>query len=197
MTKRDDSEFVDYFELLGVAESADTETLARAFRSKAKETHPDASKREEYDEFALLQDAYDILKDEKKRRRHIDERKVEYGRRALIGLKPIVRDVFDDIVEYAKDLGGYRRKNKFELRLKRLPKPRDKRIALDIPVSGICRKCKGIGWTLLSECRECDGKGTREAIETVEIDVAADAVEGSELKVEIDSHKIILRVVYG
>lgn len=196
MTKRDDIEFVDYFDLLGVSESADRETLARAFRRKAKETHPDASKREEYEEFALLQDAYEVLADEKQRRRHINERKVEYGRRALIGLKPIVRDVFDDIVEYAKDLGGYRRKNEYELRLKRLSKSRDKRIVLAIPVSRICRKCKGIGSTLLSRCSECGGNGTMTTTETVEIDVGAETAEGSEVRVELDSHKIILRVVY-
>jgi len=196
MTEREGNNFVDCFEILGVSETDDAETISIAYRRMAKVTHPDAGGNSNHEEFARLQNAYETLTNEKKRQEHIREREIEYGRRSLIGIKPIVRDVFDDIVEYAKDIGGYRRKDEYELRIRESFTDRDKRIELVLPLSSTCSKCKGVGSTLFFECSECDGKGTIEREKTVEIEVKADTPEGTVVRLDVDSHVVNLRVVY-
>jgi curved DNA-binding protein CbpA len=54
--------FKDLYEILGVPRGADEETLRSAYRSKARELHPDASKDPEAEErFRELSHAYDVL----------------------------------------------------------------------------------------------------------------------------------------
>lgn len=58
----------DYYEVLGVARGASAEEIRRAYRSKARQLHPDVNKAPDAAErFAELQHAYDVLSDEKKR----------------------------------------------------------------------------------------------------------------------------------
>ena len=58
----------DPYQELGVPRDADTPTIKRAFRKKAKVLHPDAGGSNE--KFLPLQRAYDILTDEERRRRY-------------------------------------------------------------------------------------------------------------------------------
>lgn len=54
----------DYYEVLGVADNADAETIQRAFHQLAKLHHPDINKEEASKErFQLINDAYSILRD--------------------------------------------------------------------------------------------------------------------------------------
>lgn len=54
--------FKDLYEILGVPRGADEETLRSAYRSKARELHPDTSKDPEAEErFRELSHAYDVL----------------------------------------------------------------------------------------------------------------------------------------
>ena len=58
----------DHYELLGVSRTASDQELKLAYRRKAKEYHPDTSARFDADEmFKLLNHAYSVLKDKKKR----------------------------------------------------------------------------------------------------------------------------------
>jgi curved DNA-binding protein CbpA len=58
-----------FYEILGVAPNASTETIRRAFRDRAKERHPDTVAGSEAD-MVLLNQAYDILKDQRRRREY-------------------------------------------------------------------------------------------------------------------------------
>ena len=59
----------DYYETLGISKGASEADIKKAFRSKAKEHHPDknagSSKAEE--EFKAVNEAYDVLKDPNKK----------------------------------------------------------------------------------------------------------------------------------
>lgn len=56
----------DYYEVLGVEKTASQDEIKKAFRKKAVELHPDKSSGDET-KFKELNEAYEVLKDEKKR----------------------------------------------------------------------------------------------------------------------------------
>lgn len=61
-------DFKDYYQTLGVARNASADDIKRAYRKLARKYHPDVSKEANAEEkFKELQEAYEVLKDSKKR----------------------------------------------------------------------------------------------------------------------------------
>ena len=60
----------DYYELLGVSRNSDTQQIRKAYRTKARKYHPDLNKgdRDAEDYFKKINEAYEVLSDDKKRR---------------------------------------------------------------------------------------------------------------------------------
>ncbi|MCB9845572.1 MAG: DnaJ domain-containing protein [Phycisphaeraceae bacterium] len=59
----------DYYEVLGVARDATDDQIRRAYRDLARRLHPDVNKAPDAQaKFTEIQEAYDVLSDEKKRR---------------------------------------------------------------------------------------------------------------------------------
>ncbi len=69
----------DYYKLLGVPEKADAQTIKKAYRKLARELHPDKNPDDPTAEgrFKEVQNAYDILSDDAKRRQY--DRMKRYG----------------------------------------------------------------------------------------------------------------------
>ncbi len=62
-------EFHDYYQTLGVSRDADTATIKKAYRRKAREFHPDRNKAAgAEDQFKRVQEAWEVLQDDDKRR---------------------------------------------------------------------------------------------------------------------------------
>ena len=59
----------DYYEVLGVSSSASEAELKKAYRTKAKELHPDRNSDNPNSEsqFKEVNEAYDVLKDQNKK----------------------------------------------------------------------------------------------------------------------------------
>ena len=66
----------DYYQILGVAQSADSAAIKKQYRKLARELHPDKTKGDKKleDRFKAVSEAYDILSDNKKRREYDDAR---------------------------------------------------------------------------------------------------------------------------
>lgn len=62
----------DYYELLGVSRNSDTQQIRKAYRTKARKYHPDLNKgdRDAEDYFKKINEAYEVLSDDKKRRQY-------------------------------------------------------------------------------------------------------------------------------
>jgi DnaJ-class molecular chaperone len=59
----------DYYDILSVSRDADDKTIKKAYRRLAKQYHPDVNQEESAKQkFAEVQQAYDVLSDEKKRK---------------------------------------------------------------------------------------------------------------------------------
>jgi len=58
----------DYYQTLGVSNMATADCIRKAFRAKAKEMHPDTNPGVSPDDFFRINEAYQVLSDENKRR---------------------------------------------------------------------------------------------------------------------------------
>ncbi|MBE5816184.1 MAG: J domain-containing protein [Clostridiales bacterium] len=64
-------QYKDYYKILGVEKNADTAAIKKAYRALAKKYHPDSNKSPEAEEkFKDISEAYEVLKDEEKRRKY-------------------------------------------------------------------------------------------------------------------------------
>ena len=72
----------DYYDVLGVDKTADSDTLKKAFRSMAKKYHPDLHPGDAEAEklFKEINEAYEVLSDDEKRRIYD-----QYGHAGLYG----------------------------------------------------------------------------------------------------------------
>lgn len=61
--------YVDYYEVLQVSQSADSETVERVYRLLAKRYHPDNSSSGDEDRFRAIREAFEVLSDSERRAR--------------------------------------------------------------------------------------------------------------------------------
>lgn len=164
----------DYYEILGVDRLARPEEIHGAYRTLAKRYHPDLSHRHEKGRFLQIQEAYDILRDEAKRRQydtryrdaaspvhptsHPGEPAGEPLRPRRVYPEDDLRGLFDRPFGTGRPRRAYRR----ELYLQLLLSPGEASRGVTVPVSAplqrpcplcgsffpdlFCFDCGGTGW---------------------------------------------------
>ena len=170
----------DYYEVLGVSKDASDAEIKSAFRKLAKQYHPDVCKEANAEEkFKEIQEAYEVLGDENKRRQYD-----QFGHAAFDGQQGFgggaggfggfdasgfdFGDIFDNI--FGGGFGGFggRRESQARQGNDKLLRVRltfeeavfgcTKDIKLD--VSEKCDDCNGKGGTDEETCSSCHGTGT-------------------------------------
>lgn len=154
-----------YYNILGVPKSATYEEIRKAYRKLAKIKHPDKGGNEK--EFQELQQAYDVLSDENKRK--IYDKYGEEGLKEGRDTDTEGMDIFDILN------GGGRRRGKrktksilqnFDVSLEDIYLGKDK--IFEISRYRICKKCKGSGSKnpdANTTCPSCKGKGFKVIIQ--------------------------------
>ena len=169
----------DYYETLGISKGASEADIKKAFRSKAKEHHPDknagSSKAEE--RFKAVNEAYDILKDPNKKAAYD-----QYGHAAFENggfgnaggggdFSSAFSDVFEDL--FGDFMGGSSRRGsgssstrgsdlRYNMTISLEEAYRGKATTIAVPSSVKCEQCSGTGGkdgTQPSSCPTCSGLG--------------------------------------
>jgi molecular chaperone DnaJ len=176
----------DYYQILGVSESADIVEIKKAYRSLAKKYHPDRTKgdRSAEDKFKRINEAYETLKDEKKRAEY-DQMKRAREAFAYSGFgssqnenvdKSYERQTYDNLASYFQNLFRGKRYSSnftgyepdygqdlvFEIQVPFEMVVHGGKIAVNVPRERTCNQCQGIGaqpGTTLNSCPQCHGQG--------------------------------------
>ncbi len=158
----------DYYEILGVARTANTEEIKKAYRQLALRYHPDrnSGSKEAEERFKEVTEAYEILRDPEKRATY--DRYGEQGLRGRAGRGGFTHFDFADALEvFMRDFGGFSGlEGMFGMsgsRTQRMASRKGQTVRLRLPLTlhdvahGATRKLRV---SLLDVCDACGGTGS-------------------------------------
>lgn len=176
----------DYYQILGVPETANTAEIKRAYRSLAKKYHPDRTKGDKVAEekFKLINEAYETLKDDQKRSEYDQIKKAEdaFARSGFgqqkdhFGPHAYQGQSYEDLGSFFNNLygqKGYTRRYPsqdsdfgqdliFEIQIPFEMAIHGGKMAINLPRESTCSQCGGTGaqpGTPLNDCPQCQGQG--------------------------------------
>lgn len=164
----------DYYEVLGVSNSASKDEIKKAYRKLSKKFHPDINKEPGADEkFKEVKEAYEVLSDDQKRAQydqfgHVDPNQGFGGGADFGGGFGGFEDIFNSFFGG----GGGRRRDpnaprqgadlQYTMTLKFEEAVFGKETDIEIPREEECETCDGTGakpGTKVETCKHCHGSG--------------------------------------
>ncbi|MEE2773639.1 MAG: molecular chaperone DnaJ [Pseudomonadota bacterium] len=170
----------DYYDILGCSKSSSETEIKKAYRTKAKELHPDrnSDKKNAEEDFKLVNEAYEVLKDPNKKAAYD-----RYGHAAFEGggggfgqgagqgdFSSAFSDVFEDL--FGDFMGGGNRRGsqratrgsdlRYNMRVNLEESYTGKKASINLPSSVSCDVCSGSGAEGGAEplnCPTCAGHG--------------------------------------
>lgn len=172
----------DYYEVLGVSKTADTETLKKAYRKLAKQYHPDLNpdNKDAEAKFKEINEAYAVLSDEKKRANydqfgHAGADGQGFGQYSNMDFNDILSSIFGQGFGGGFGFGGFqqgggrmnRRPTKgadieYRLQIDFLEAVFGCKKEISLSKEDTCPHCKGNGCkegTTPKKCPTCHGEG--------------------------------------
>lgn len=157
----------DYYQILGISQSASPEEVKKAYRKLAHKHHPDKGGDEK--KFKEIAEAYQILSDKEKRAQYDRFGRVFEGAPGFEGFdfgfgrgksgedfEEIFRSDFGDLGEMMEEIFGFGQPQ----RRKDLKKGKDIEIEIEIPLEDTLKgKEKEITLTKTTSCSRCQGSG--------------------------------------
>lgn len=152
----------NYYEILGVSPSASQDEIKKAYRNLAKKYHPDRNKGDKKAEemFKQINEAYDVLSNEKKRKEY-DLRLKGFGGR-FGGFEFDISDIFNEFFGgFGKDFGDFDRRQGKEYNFNH-----NLIINVKLKLKDIIDKkgIKKVRYKYKEFCYKCNGKGGSESI---------------------------------
>lgn len=167
----------DYYEVLGVGKDASQEDIKKAYRSLARQYHPDVNKADDAEsKFKEAKEAYDVLSDDQKKAQydrfgHVDPNQGMGG-----GFNGADFGGFGDIFDMF--FGGGQRRNpnapqrggdlQYTLTIEFKEAVFGKKTDIHIPRTETCDTCQGSGakpGTKPETCGVCHGSGQQEVVQ--------------------------------
>lgn len=158
----------DYYEVLGVARSAEASEIKKAYLQLAKKYHPDTNQNspESEKKFKEISEAYDTLKDPQKKSAYdrfghdaFENGAGRYQSRSSRG-GPDINDIFGD---FFSDFMGGRGGSQTKSHVRGADLKYNIEITLEEAFTGIDKQ---INFTAEAKCTPCDGKGSKDANST-------------------------------
>jgi molecular chaperone DnaJ len=193
----------NYYEILGVPESASTEEIRKAFRRLAKKHHPDVNPGDKASEgrFKEANEAHEVLSDRKKREEYDAIRRGAFAGgdwgggpsrgpgRSTGGFRAEGFDLGDLLGQFLRDEGaGYSRQGRggdlhVEVTVDFLDMIHGAVREIRYRRPRVCSECRGTGKSGRRGCPVCFGRGTAEIEERVKIKIPAGARDGATIRV--------------
>lgn len=159
-----------YYDVLGVRSDAPAAEIRHAYRRLARQCHPDRAPGIDAAEFRSIQEAYDVLGNDDRRRAYdnhlaappapLRAERASFGDEIAIDFPSVsslvgrIWDTFADQAERPAPLAA-------EIELTSDEASLGVRVPLAVPLLTVCRGCAGRGEIWLEPCRRCDGRGER------------------------------------
>lgn len=166
----------DYYAILGLPRNCKHDDIKKAYRTLAKEHHPDKSKNENCFEFRDVQEAYETLSKDKTRQDYdnlLRQNEVKHKTGSSRFARSRHHHVFDEFpffqfvnnantqfFEFPINDFGNSRYN-LELILSSFEARQGGEVPVDIPILDTCEVCFGTGTNGFWPCEYCNGAGVR------------------------------------
>jgi molecular chaperone DnaJ len=173
-----------YYSILGVERDASLAKIKRAYRQLAKRYHPDLSLGGSAEEFREVQDAYETLADEERRRRY-DESLGERDEFSSLAWSFVRSPAGGDLRRPVRpgSLSGEILLTDGEARAGGV-------LPLDVPIEAACPECDGTGGYLF-DCSTCLGEGQVERRLPVPVRIPAGVRDGTTFQVWVEEASVL------